>query len=111
LSIFFIQAEDGIRDATVTGVQTCALPISNPAPPPASTTSKPPGTTAKPNSNPKTGPPGPTSTAKLTPSSANSGPPTPTRTARRQIGRASCREGEESDEDEAEMKREIRRDR
>src|SRR5207245_6407234 len=23
------QAEDGIRDATVTGVQTCALPISN----------------------------------------------------------------------------------
>src|SRR5207245_10210858 len=26
--IFFFQAEDGIRDATVTGVQTCALPIS-----------------------------------------------------------------------------------
>src|SRR5207245_8073705 len=26
---FFFQAEDGIRDATVTGVQTCALPISN----------------------------------------------------------------------------------
>src|SRR5207245_3280533 len=25
---FFLQAEDGIRDATVTGVQTCALPIS-----------------------------------------------------------------------------------
>src|SRR5207245_7712275 len=24
---FFVQAEDGIRDATVTGVQTCALPI------------------------------------------------------------------------------------
>src|SRR5207245_7237749 len=24
---FFSQAEDGIRDATVTGVQTCALPI------------------------------------------------------------------------------------
>src|SRR2546430_5527361 len=24
---FFIQAEDGIRDLTVTGVQTCALPI------------------------------------------------------------------------------------
>src|SRR5207245_5834297 len=23
----FLQAEDGIRDATVTGVQTCALPI------------------------------------------------------------------------------------
>src|SRR3989442_3521409 len=25
--IFFFQAEDGIRDADVTGVQTCALPI------------------------------------------------------------------------------------
>src|SRR2546430_3434587 len=24
---FFFQAEDGIRDLTVTGVQTCALPI------------------------------------------------------------------------------------
>src|SRR3989442_5724797 len=33
---FFFQAEDGIRDADVTGVQTCALPIfffaSNPSP-------------------------------------------------------------------------------
>src|SRR2546427_6822737 len=30
---FFFQAEDGIRDLTVTGVQTCALPISHaPAP-------------------------------------------------------------------------------
>src|SRR5207245_5819909 len=28
LRLFFFQAEDGIRDATVTGVQTCALPIS-----------------------------------------------------------------------------------
>src|SRR5207245_8129312 len=27
--VFFFQAEDGIRDATVTGVQTCALPISS----------------------------------------------------------------------------------
>src|SRR5437867_861117 len=25
--VFFFQAEDGIRDRTVTGVQTCALPI------------------------------------------------------------------------------------
>src|SRR5256885_7891277 len=36
---FFFQAEDGIRDYKVTGVQTCALPISNrindlPTPPP-----------------------------------------------------------------------------
>src|SRR5437763_13855284 len=26
--LFFFQAEDGIRDTSVTGVQTCALPIS-----------------------------------------------------------------------------------
>src|SRR5256885_3424083 len=29
-SFFFFQAEDGIRDYKVTGVQTCALPISAP---------------------------------------------------------------------------------
>src|SRR6267143_4578394 len=29
LFFFFFQAEDGIRDGTVTGVQTCALPISH----------------------------------------------------------------------------------
>src|SRR6266498_5370561 len=28
MRMFFFQAEDGIRDADVTGVQTCALPIS-----------------------------------------------------------------------------------
>src|SRR5256885_6733534 len=28
IAIFFFQAEDGIRDYKVTGVQTCALPIS-----------------------------------------------------------------------------------
>src|SRR5699024_12165435 len=28
--LFFFQAEDGIRDRNVTGVQTCALPISTP---------------------------------------------------------------------------------
>src|SRR6516162_7846385 len=27
--VLFFQAEDGIRDYKVTGVQTCALPISN----------------------------------------------------------------------------------
>src|SRR5699024_11663467 len=30
---FFFQAEDGIRDRNVTGVQTCALPISGDADP------------------------------------------------------------------------------
>src|SRR6266702_5909096 len=28
MCVFFFQAEDGIRDGHVTGVQTCALPIS-----------------------------------------------------------------------------------
>src|SRR3989449_8029528 len=31
LLVFFFQAEDGIRDVAVTGVQTCALPISTPS--------------------------------------------------------------------------------
>src|SRR5256886_10365790 len=30
VGVFFFQAEDGIRDLTVTGVQTCALPILPP---------------------------------------------------------------------------------
>src|SRR5260370_14914889 len=30
---FFFQAEDGIRDSSVTGVQTCALPICTMSPP------------------------------------------------------------------------------
>src|SRR5690349_24546965 len=39
---FFFQAEDGIRDLYVTGVQTCALPISiAPSCPSLSTTSEP----------------------------------------------------------------------
>src|SRR5207249_7222892 len=45
---FFFQAEDGIRDRNVTGVQTCALPILIPiwrarwgSPPRASTTTSP----------------------------------------------------------------------
>src|SRR6266496_5960176 len=32
LLFFFFQAEDGIRDLYVTGVQTCALPISSRTP-------------------------------------------------------------------------------
>src|SRR3712207_6923214 len=33
--VFFFQAEDGIRDIGVTGIPTCALPLSASAPPPA----------------------------------------------------------------------------
>src|SRR5260370_37442362 len=35
--VFFFQAEDGIRDSSVTGVQTCALPICLVAAAPATT--------------------------------------------------------------------------
>src|SRR5699024_12161364 len=34
IKYFFFQAEDGIRDRNVTGVQTCALPISFQTPTP-----------------------------------------------------------------------------
>src|SRR5688572_32634904 len=37
---FFFQAEDGIRPLTVTGVQTCALPISGSAAPTACTAAR-----------------------------------------------------------------------
>src|SRR5690606_40762592 len=37
---FFFQAEDGIRDFHVTGVQTCALPICTPMNHPADTAHK-----------------------------------------------------------------------
>src|SRR2546427_8316653 len=47
---FFFQAEDGIRDLTVTGVQTCALPISSvtEAPAPAANAATAPETGRKP---------------------------------------------------------------
>src|SRR6266478_2049612 len=54
---FFFQAEDGIRDLTVTGVQTCALPIcEKPAPVPP----------AKGRARKQTPPPAPDQPQKLT---------------------------------------------
>src|SRR5256886_10627335 len=44
--VFFFQAEDGIRDLTVTGVQTCALPISYRASRPGSKPARPVGAAA-----------------------------------------------------------------
>src|SRR6266536_5767190 len=40
LAFFFFQAEDGIRDPLVTGVQTCALPIYPPLSAPALSTGR-----------------------------------------------------------------------
>src|SRR5256886_7615094 len=81
---FFFQAEDGIRDLTVTGVQTCALPIS-----------RRPTCRSGPRRLPlcwcrmwwarcKRRP--------RAPSSARASPSVRSRCSRAQIGRASCRE-------------------
>src|SRR2546430_5399137 len=85
---FFFQAEDGIRDLTVTGVQTCALPISAAWRDPARAT--PSGHATR-----RTPPRG----APLSPRRAAAArPPQSARPARRaaardhEIGRASCRE-------------------
>src|SRR6266487_1151161 len=48
--VFFFQAEDGIRDGRVTGVQTCALPISWP------TSAGTPGSTIRARPRPAAGP-------------------------------------------------------
>src|SRR3989449_11304337 len=47
---FFFQAEDGIRDVAVTGVQTCALPISTPLRPSRQSHSPAPTSIETPNS-------------------------------------------------------------
>src|SRR3989475_3647693 len=60
LLLFFFQAEDGIRDLTVIGVQTCALPISSPArssPRRCSTPARGPAPAARPGASAATGHP------------------------------------------------------
>src|SRR5207245_3694398 len=74
LCVFFFQAEDGIRDATVTGVQTCALPISPPPRPPAG------------HGRPDAPTDAPTGASGRRP------PPDLAAGDRHEIGRASCRE-------------------
>src|SRR5205807_5004235 len=94
LLIFFFQAEDGIRDYKVTGVQTCALPISvapvlpGAEPPPADT-----GTGAEAAAQ--------QSADQLGNGGGQPGPAAPgrrlgARYRRGEIGRASCRERVES---------------
>src|SRR5437764_4078674 len=89
LLLFFFQAEDGIRDTSVTGVQTCALPICHPSgrvhpSPPRSSHTR-----------------GPNRLRRCSPQSALAVPvaghhfPNASKWSRRQwieIGRASCRE-------------------
>src|SRR5690606_8303458 len=62
--VFFFQAEDGIRDFHVTGVQTCALPISSPSP--ASARGPPTSSPCAPSATP---------TPSCPPTSASAAPP------------------------------------
>src|SRR5207247_4277726 len=78
-SLFFFQAEDGIRDPLVTGVQTCALPIS---------TATSDDTTISVVSTPAPAVAVSVGTAKLGARNRSKRPPRPAY----QIGRASCRE-------------------
>src|SRR2546428_10816995 len=73
LLYFFFQAEDGIRDLIVTGVQTCALPISSWAamPLPQSRTSGAPPVSAG-GSSTRTG--RPTTSASSQPTRSSSAP-------------------------------------
>src|SRR2546430_16250527 len=79
---FFFQAEDGIRDLTVTGVQTCALPISA-----AGSAGDTPGTS---NLPPSRSPPASAGSIFGSPRTSRRGAGT-VLLEERQIGRAACR--------------------
>src|SRR5690606_40107420 len=92
--LFFFQAEDGIRDFHVTGVQTCALPISKRhlTELEAVLEAGPYGTALSAGA---TGTAGPVGSAGAGGRLARRAPgPRPDPAVRRQIGRASCRERE-----------------
>src|SRR5947207_9143505 len=88
---FFFQAEDGIRDHCVTGVQTCALPISTQSPSE--------DTPSRSSSRRETGRPGASTDARascpVSRNSLNSSSLALTESGQ-EIGRASCRERVES---------------
>src|SRR5207248_4507559 len=97
---FFFQAEDGIRDRTVTGVQTCALPIS-PRYRPNTTSSSPPNRSGRLrgwrsySSTP----------SACTARSVSMGDAT--LAASEEIGRASCRERVEIEEGDGTLKEKM----
>src|SRR5207237_6488322 len=81
---FFFQAEDGIRDSSVTGVQTCALPICENG---SCTPSARRGVRAKKKRSGRRFP-----FEKRRPLSVRAAPQTFRGAGDREIGRASCRE-------------------
>src|SRR5438874_9848650 len=92
---FFFQAEDGIRGLYVTGVQTCALPISVPPGSRVATTSRPSAASASASSRACVDLPEPSSPSKVT-NTAGLGYE-PLRAIVTEIGRASCRERGDED--------------
>src|SRR5690348_17964838 len=86
---FFFQAEDGIRDGRVTGVQTCALPIS-PTQTPTQTNTPSNTPTSTPTITPTNTPTSTftstsTNTPTITPTPTNT--PTITRSEERRVGK------------------------
>src|SRR5437762_8132580 len=90
LFFFFFQAEDGIRDTSVTGVQTCALPICpsclrGRGPAPRESPSRSPCGSGRSRGSSRSSHPSRRSTGRRTDAACR-------RPGGRQIGRASCRE-------------------
>src|SRR5690606_40797183 len=96
---FFFQAEDGIRDFHVTGVQTCALPISGRSSSMRSAaTSRPLASSTAPNRSARSAlaPPAPTATdtcAELKSQSPGAPPSCGTRSEERRVGKESRSRG------------------
>src|SRR5207247_5940241 len=88
--LFFFQAEDGIRDPLVTGVQTCALPISEaPTPPdriPAPGRSLRSGRSNERHLRDSRGPP-PAQRRRTAPARVRAGPGPPPRSEERRVGK------------------------
>src|SRR5206468_7392655 len=91
---FFFQAEDGIRDLIVTGVQTCALPISGWSGSRSARRWRPPRSRARGRRPPGAAGPLPTPAPACPPSSRRARRPSARGRGggRAEIGRASCRE-------------------
>src|SRR5207249_11430153 len=103
---FFFQAEDGIRDRNVTGVQTCALPISGALDGPAFALRP----VARPGLSPAACPPsGSPLACPLTPGHSSPGVPGGKAVGVGEIGRASCRERGEIWGVAASLKEEVSR--
>src|SRR5690606_39489644 len=92
---FFFQAEDGIRDFHVTGVQTCALPILSRSSTAVVVTRRETWVSPAARRGRRAGRPTRSGQAPY-PTRFGSGPSSDAGSAAREIGRASCRERVES---------------